>query len=85
MDLEHLALAWCVRFAVQIISRVVKGADGLTAFQRVFQRVFHPRDMPSAWREQIVYLEARETSCVECTGQLIATFVPAVVVIVRQF
>ena len=33
-DLEHVALAWCVRFAGQIISRTVKGADGLTACQR---------------------------------------------------
>ena len=35
MDPEHVALAWCVRFAGQIISRTVKGADALTAFQRV--------------------------------------------------
>ena len=27
MDLEHVALGWCVRFAGQIISRTVKGAD----------------------------------------------------------
>ena len=26
MDLEHVALGWCVRFAGQIISRTVKGA-----------------------------------------------------------
>ena len=49
MDREHVALAWCVRFAGQIISRTVKGADGLTAFQRAFQRTSHPRDMPAAW------------------------------------
>ena len=30
MDLEHVALAWCVRFAGQIISRTVQGADGLS-------------------------------------------------------
>ena len=29
MDLEQVALAWFVRFAGQIISRTVKGADGL--------------------------------------------------------
>ena len=34
MDPEHVALAWCVRITGQIISRTVKGADGLTAFQR---------------------------------------------------
>ena len=53
MDPEHVALAWCVRFAGQIISRTVKGTDGLTAFQRAFQRVSHPRAMPAAWREKI--------------------------------
>ena len=35
-DPEHVALAWCVRFAGQIISRTVKGADGLIAFPRAF-------------------------------------------------
>ena len=58
MDPEHVALAWCVRFAGQIISRSVKGADGLTAFQRAFQRASHSRDMPAAWEEKILYLEA---------------------------
>ena len=58
MDPEHVALAWCVRFAGQIISRTVKGADGLTAFQRAFQRASHPRAMPAAWGEKILYLEA---------------------------
>ena len=48
-DPEHVALAWCVRFAGQIISRTVKGADGLTAFQRAFQRASHPRAMPATW------------------------------------
>ena len=57
MDLEHVALAWCVRFAGQIIFRTVKGADGLTAFQRAFQRASHPRAMSAAWRERILYLE----------------------------
>ena len=53
MDPEHVALAWCARFAGQIISRTVKGTDGLNAFQRAFQRVSHPRDMPAAWREKM--------------------------------
>ena len=48
IDPEHAALACCVRFAGQIISRTVKGADGFTAFQRAFQRASHPRAMPSA-------------------------------------
>ena len=39
MDPEHVAVAWCVRLAGQIISHTVKGADGLTPFQRAFQRV----------------------------------------------
>ena len=60
MDPEHVALAWCVRFAGQIISGTVKGADGLTAFQRALQRASHPRTMPSAWGEKILYLEARK-------------------------
>ena len=38
MDAERVALAWCVRFAGQIMSRTVNGADGLAAFQRAFQR-----------------------------------------------
>ena len=42
MDPEHVALAWCVRFAV-------KGAGGLTAFQRAFHRASHPRSIPAAW------------------------------------
>ena len=29
MNLEHVALWWCVRFAGQIRSRMVKGRDGL--------------------------------------------------------
>ena len=41
MDLEHLVLAWCVRFVGLIISRTVKGADGLTAFPRAFQGASH--------------------------------------------
>ena len=31
---------------------------GLTAFQRAFQRASHPRAMPAAWGEKILYLEA---------------------------
>ena len=53
MDPGRVALAWCLRFAGEI-----KGADGLTAFQRAFQRTSHPRAMLSAWREKILYLEA---------------------------
>ena len=33
VDSDRVALAWCVRFAGEIISRTVRGADGLTAFQ----------------------------------------------------
>ena len=58
VDLEHVALAWCVRFAGQIISRTVKGEDGLTARQRAFHRASDPRAMPSAWREKKLHLEA---------------------------
>ena len=58
MDPDHVALAWCVRFAGQIIFRTLKGADGLTAFQLALQRVSHPRAMPAAWGEKILYLEA---------------------------
>ena len=58
MNLEHVALAGCLRFTGQIISRAVKGADGLIAFQRAFQRASHPRAMPAAWGEKILYLEA---------------------------
>ena len=51
MDPERVALAWCVRFAGQIISRTVKGADGLTAFQRAFQRVLESEQESSDHRQ----------------------------------
>ena len=70
VDPEHVALAWCVRFAGQIISRTVKGADGLSAFQRAFQRSSHPRAMLAAWREKILYLEASKKK-VQITDQLL--------------
>ena len=70
MDPEHVALAWCVRFAGQIISRTVKGADGLTAFQRAYQRASHPRAMPAAWREKILYLKASKKK-VQITDKLL--------------
>ena len=34
MGPEHVAVAWCVRFAGQIVSRTVKDRDGITAFHR---------------------------------------------------
>ena len=43
-----------MRFAGQTISRTAKVAEGLTAFQRAFQRASH---MPPAWGEQILCLE----------------------------
>ena len=55
-----MALAWRVRFAGQRISRTVKGADGLTAFQRAFQRESHPRDMPAARRDKILLLGSEQ-------------------------
>ena len=60
MDPEHVALDWCVRFAGLIISRTVKGADGLTAFQRAFQRASHPRAMPAAWRRKDLVLGSEQ-------------------------
>ena len=56
MDPEHVALARCARVAGQIISRIVKGADGLTSFQRAFQSTSHPRATPSALEEKILKL-----------------------------
>jgi len=55
---DHVALEWCIRFAGQILSRTVKGADGLTAFQRAFQRRSHPRALPAPWGEKVLYMEA---------------------------
>ena len=46
---EHVALAWCVRCAGQIMSRTVKSADGLATFHRTFQCVSHPRAVAAAW------------------------------------
>ena len=48
-DPGHVALVWWVRFAGQIISLTIKGADGLTAFQRAV--------MPPTWREKILYFK----------------------------
>ena len=39
-------------FSGQIISRTVKGAGGLAAFQRACQRASHPRGMPAAWEKR---------------------------------
>ena len=47
-----------VRFAGQIIFRTVKGADGITTFQRTVQRTSYPRAIPSAWGAKILYLDA---------------------------
>ena len=41
VDLEHVVLAWCVRFVGPIISCTVKGAYGLTAFPRALQGASH--------------------------------------------
>ena len=74
MDPDHVALAWCVRFAGQIISRTVKGADRLTPFQRTFQRASHPRAMPAAWREKILYLESSKKK-VQITYKFLGRYV----------
>ena len=58
IDRNHVTLPWCIRFAGQVLSRRVKGHDGLTAFQRAYQRKSHPRPLPAAWGEQVLYLEA---------------------------
>ena len=55
---EPVALSWCVWFAGQIFSRRVKGRDGLTAFQRAYQRKSHPRAILAAWEETVIYVEA---------------------------
>ena len=60
MEPNRVALAWCFRVAGQIISRTVKGTDGLTAFQRAFQRASHPRAKPSAWREKDLVLGSEQ-------------------------
>ena len=62
MDPEHVVLAWCVcvRFAAQIMSRTVKGADWLTAFQRAFQRASHPRAMIAALERQDLVLGSKQ-------------------------
>ena len=58
VDRNHVTLLWCIKFAGQVLSRTVKGQDGLTAFQRAYQRKSHPRPLPAAWREKVLYLEA---------------------------
>ena len=83
MDPEHVALAWCVRFSGQIISRTVKRADGRTAFQRAFQRASHPRAMLSAWGDQIlptisdsIFLGTKEVSVGSLLGRLLVRRLP---------
>ena len=58
IDLNHVTLPWCIKFAGHVLSRTVKGQDGLTAFQRAYQRKSHPRPLPAAWGEKVLYLEA---------------------------
>ena len=58
IDRSHVTLPWCIRFVGQVLSRTVKGHDGLTAFQRAYQRKSHPRPLPAAWCEKVLYLEA---------------------------
>ena len=70
VDPERVVVAWCVRFAGKIISCTVKGANGFSAFQRAFQRLSHPRAMPSAWGEKILYLEAT-TKEIQITNKLL--------------
>ena len=48
----------------------VKGADGLTAFQRAFQRASHQRAMPAVWGEKILYWEASKKK-VEITDKFL--------------
>ena len=52
IDRNHVTLPWCIRFAGQVLSRTVKGHDGLTGFQRAYQRKSHPRPLPAAWGEK---------------------------------
>ena len=58
IDLKHVTLPWCIKFAGRVLSRTVKGQDGLTAFQRAYQRKSHPRPLPAAWGEKVLHLEA---------------------------
>ena len=44
-DPEHVALAWCARCVGQKMSRTVKDADGLSAFQRAVQRAMERKDL----------------------------------------
>ena len=80
MDPERVVVAWCVRFAGKIISCSVKGANGFSVFQRAFQRLSHPRVMPSAWGEKILYLEAT-TKEVQITDKLL----DGIVLCVKQY
>ena len=60
MNPEHVALVWCARFAGQIIFRSVKGADGLSAFQRAFQRVSSTSHACSIGRQDLVLGSGQE-------------------------
>ena len=55
-----VALAWCVRFAGQIISSIVKSADELVASKVHFSVRLNPRAMPSAKGEKICFGSEQE-------------------------
>ena len=57
-DLEHVALAWCVRFAGQIISRTVKGAGGAHCVPTRFSAGIPSKSHAFALGEKMLYLEA---------------------------
>ena len=57
-DRSHVTLPWCIRFDAQVLSRTVKGHDGLTDFQLAYQCKSYPRSLLAAWSEIVLYLEA---------------------------
>ena len=60
MDPEHVALGWCVRVAGQIISRTVKGEDGLSDFSRCVST--HVSSESHASRVERTFCAAKEAT-----------------------
>ena len=54
--LKHLVLAWCVRYAAQLLSRNVVGKDGKTAWRRHTGRYQFPRPL-MPWGEKVWFIE----------------------------
>ena len=59
----------CAGFLESILVPPVKGRDGVTAFQRENQCKCHPRAIPAAWEEKVLFMEVSKKK-VQLTDKL---------------